>query len=212
MLHIVKDAEPDSLRQDRKDGNSFNDRKCKKELNDALITNQGHLCVYCMKQIVLPNVRVEHYKPRKYKELVLVYDNLFLACEGNEGNGKSRHTCDVKKGESELQIDPLNPEHIKKMGYGTGGNIYSSDDQHDRDLNIILNLNEEELIRIRKSYYDIITDRIEQAKVEGEYSFEFLDKELQKYVKKRRGKYLPFCGVAVGYLKEEMETLRGQSY
>lgn len=212
MLLIIKDTEPDSLRQDREDGNSFNGRKCKKELNDALINNQGHLCVYCMKRIELPDVRVEHYKPRKHKELILVYDNLFLACQGNEGNGAARHTCDVKKGDNEIQIDPLNPDHIRNLGYGSGGIIYSSDEDHNKDLNFILNLNEEELIRIRKTYYDIIAERIQRAKDDGEYSYEFLNNQLQKYASKRKGKYLPFCGVAMGYIKEEMETLRGRSY
>ncbi|WP_226606481.1 hypothetical protein [Bacillus cereus] len=208
MLLIAKDIEPDALRQDREDGNSFKGKRCGKELNDALIKNQGYLCVYCMKRIELPAVRVEHYKPRRHKELVLVYDNLFLACPGNEGKGAARHTCDVKKGDNEIQIDPLNPVHIKQIQYGSGGNIFSTIEEHNDDLNVILNLNEAELLRIRKMYYDIIAKKIQRAKQDGELSYNFLSGLLLKYRRKKEEELLPFCGVAIGYIEREMEAMR----
>jgi uncharacterized protein (TIGR02646 family) len=211
MLLIEKDAEPNALRQDRIDGNSFEGRRCKIELNEALLKNQGHLCVYCMKYIEIGQIRVEHYKPRRYEDLLLCYKNLFLACKGNEGTGRSRHTCDVKKGENEIDIDPLNADHIQGLHYGLGGNIASANPLHDMDLNQTLNLNEQSLLLPRRIIYDEVLGRVQNAKSTGLFSIDYLKKLLAKYIKKRDDKLLPFCGVAIWYLKSEISLLQASN-
>src|ERR1035437_8709783 len=117
MKKIIKINEPKSLVEHRSNRPAFYSNLpllAKKELEQNLLTEQGHICCYCMQRI--PNkvvkgnidsydMKVEHFKCQVgYPDLQLVYSNLLGACTGNEGKPGYLATCDTKKGNQELTI------------------------------------------------------------------------------------------------------------
>lgn len=90
------------------------------ELKEALLQEQGHLCCYCLSRIDETKMKVEHWKPRKYKDFVFKYSNLMAACEGSFCG---EHHCDTLKEDTEIQINPTdrknNVESIIKYRWST---------------------------------------------------------------------------------------------
>jgi uncharacterized protein (TIGR02646 family) len=71
-------------------------KAAKEELKENLLSEQGHVCCYCMKRIHFDDMRVEHWKPQtNYEELSLSYTNMMGACDGNEGNPGHMQCCKV---------------------------------------------------------------------------------------------------------------------
>lgn len=145
MIHIKKNREPQELGQycARGTGTSFDamDLEVKVALRQSLLDEQGHLCAYCMRRLKsAQDVKIEHYRART-PENELQYDNLLAVCHGNEGNIPSQQTCDTKKGNRELHVNPLRLHDMELIYYTTSGEVHSSDPQADEDLDKVLNLN-----------------------------------------------------------------------
>jgi len=90
MKRIEKGREPKSLEEHRAKGGDFNGLH-KNELRKQLIDEQGCICCYCMRRIkyeeLAVSTKIEHVKSqKKHFELQLDYQNLLLACGGNEGS------------------------------------------------------------------------------------------------------------------------------
>jgi uncharacterized protein (TIGR02646 family) len=69
MKYITKENEPNSLIEHRTKEHSCYDNiptDAKKVLKEALLSEQGHVCCYCMKRIHFEDMKVEHWKPQKY--------------------------------------------------------------------------------------------------------------------------------------------------
>ncbi len=149
MKQIVKIAEPNSLLQHR--ANQFANFEniplaTKEELRQNLLSEQGHICCYCMKRIpehTSPYMKVEHFKcQNNFGAMQLNYSNLFGACTGNEGQPKIKQTCDTKKGDTDLTINPTStlPTCETLFKYNAEGEISSINDSADinRQLNDVL--------------------------------------------------------------------------
>ena len=116
-------------------------------IKKILLEEQGYKCAYCMSNISMSNSTIEHYIPRKGTNgdmsLSLDYRNLFAVCDTTRGCPEEEQTCDVKKGDKLLHIDPRLQEHIDTIYYDRSGYIRSSfssgTDNLDDDLNQILN-------------------------------------------------------------------------
>lgn len=186
MIPIKKKNEPVALKEFRKkckkeqnlDKNAYerfrqNCRDGFEELQKSLLEEQHDLCCYCMIKLN-NNMTVEHYMPKsKYPQLALSYDNLLACCQGNSGN--SIH-CGASKGNKELVIIP-NPASEKatsffsrKIDYKHNGEIeispdgvkeYSEKDKtlFYKEINEILNLNDELLVEARKEKLNNIIKR-----------------------------------------------------
>lgn len=63
--------------------------------------------------------------------------------KGNEGQKYQLQTCDTRKGEKKLNINPMNEEHMKTIQYKSDGTISSTNVEFVQDLNDVLNLNYE---------------------------------------------------------------------
>lgn len=100
-------------------------------------------------------MKVEHWKCQdKYPELQLKYNNMFGACNGNEGQKRHLQTCDTLKGNEDITVNPLNRHQIESIKYAGNGLILCDDTIIERDLNELLNLNNQSLVNNRKSVID----------------------------------------------------------
>lgn len=229
MKQINKLPEPDSLVQHRSKSSANFDNipiETKEELRGNLLEEQGYICCYCMKRIPEKmnkdgensyKMKVEHYKcQNRFPELQLDYKNLFGACTGNEGQPKKLQTCDTKKANEELTINPLttSPSCETLFKFNSEGEMSSlcDDESINNQINKVLNLNMQSLMDTRKEVYFFIQARVRAESnraIRNKAAFKrFLNQELQFWqAKDDKGKYKPYCMVAIYYLKKKLRKL-----
>lgn len=204
MTSIYKKNEPVALKEFRKkckkekklDRDAYerlrqNYRDGFEELQRSLLEEQHDLCCYCMIKLK-NNMTVEHYKPKsKYPELALSYDNLLACCQGNVGNNIHLH-CGASKGDKELVIIP-NPASEKaesffsrKIDYKHSGEIAISSDGIEeysekdktlfyKEINEILNLNDELLVKSRREKLFRIIEQYKKIRTKNKQK-DFIEK------------------------------------
>lgn len=190
-----------------------------KDLRANLLSEQGHICCYCMKRIpqkierdgtVSYEMKVEHFRCQdNYPALQLNYSNLLGACTGNEGNPKKLQTCDTKKGNTDITINPTlaNPNCETQIIYRSNGEIHSDDPIIERELSEVLNLNMQTLVDGRREVFEIVQKKveIESKKYAGRNIItKYFERELQWWLSRDSGKFKPYCMVAVYYLKKKI--------
>jgi uncharacterized protein (TIGR02646 family) len=146
MKQINKIAQPQSLVQHKANQPANYDGlilKAKDDLRLSLLTEQGHICCYCMRRIpepTFPYMKVEHYRCQdNYLDLQLTYTNLLGACTGNEGQPKKIQTCDTRKGNDDLHIHPCSTHHSCDIifKYTADGRILSDDRNIQNDIDTL---------------------------------------------------------------------------
>jgi uncharacterized protein (TIGR02646 family) len=149
LIYIEKNAEPQSLKAHRNTPGADFDSLDKTELRTSLLEEQGYLCAYCMKRINdAKNTKIEHYEARN-DENQLLYTNLHAVCTGNEKlqnqcekvNPK-KFTCDTMKKNQMLHVNPQNRADMETLYYDLKGKIYSTNSDYQKDLDMVLNLND----------------------------------------------------------------------
>lgn len=222
MKRIIKNSsEPTALKQYRSTpGADYENMPTdvKDIIRNALYQEQGGICCYCMKQITLDygNTKIEHFKPRNIyngkdgkENLKLNYNNLLLACKGEEMDSYNNKVscCDSKKGDSELLfVNPLNNDIESKFYYTRSGEITSHDENIKNEIKNILNLNNQTLKNLRKKVYEYIKHKINKAELQKKCSLGFLN-NLHKfwYDADKNGLFKPFCMVAVYVIRKKIK-------
>lgn len=218
MKRIIKLAEPQSLTQHRANQPATYDGLplgAKDELRQNLLTEQGHICCYCMKripEISSPYMKVEHYQCQDlFPQLQLTYSNLLGACTGNEGKPKKLQTCDTKKGNDPLTINPHtnNPICETLFKYNADGEISSVNDDPEinRQINEVLNLNMQTLKDGRREIYLEVQKEVEaksRQKGSKQLRVTYFQQEKEKWLNRTNDKYRPYCMVAVYYLNKKI--------
>ncbi|MBP5501969.1 MAG: TIGR02646 family protein [Bacteroidales bacterium] len=240
MRQIVKNEEPKSFALYRRNTklsptakyDASMQKDVNKELRESLIKEQGYICCYCMKRILLQDnsstkTKIEHFKPQSIyngtngkADLRLIYSNLFLACKGEEfdDNNKQCNCCDSKKLHQELHfIDLLDESIEKKIKYSSSGAIFSNSatikdtDSNvitciDDEINKVLNLNNQSLKKWRKEVYNKILLIIQNAEKRHKCNPTYLERLREEWYGKHEeeGKkmFKPFCMVAVYLIKK----------
>jgi len=217
MKQINKIAEPPSLVQHRAKQPAFYDGltlQVKDELRQSLLSEQGHICCYCMKRIpekiekdglVSYDMKVEHFQCQENHPLLqLTYSNLFGACTGNEGKPKKLQTCDTKKGNGKLNINLTSnaPNCETLFKYNPDGEISSIDnnEQVNTQLNDVLNLNMQTLKDGRRQVYLEVQKMVETDSRQlgsKQLKVKYFEQERQKWLNRNDNKYKPFCMVAI---------------
>ncbi len=188
----------------------------KEELRQNILTEQGYLCCYCMKRIpehTVPYMKIEHYLCQdNHAHLQLVYTNLLGACTGNEGQTQIKQTCDTKKGNKPLTINPVstNPSCNLLFKYTAEGEIssISGDEEINRQLNDVLNLNMQTLKDGRRQVYLEVQKRVEAESkniANKTLKIKFFEQERNNWLNLTEKKYKPFCMVAVYYLTKKIK-------
>jgi uncharacterized protein (TIGR02646 family) len=176
----------------------------KDDLRHALLHEQGYICCYCMKRIDVHNMVIEHFNSQfEYVGLALNYDNMLASCTGGE-NGKVQH-CDETKGHKLLTINPLNPAMMALIRFDGAGKIFLDDaDLTKNELEGILNLNNQNLLKERKVVLDALRTQMQKKFGTKTANKQFIETTLNKW-ETRNGKFKPMCQVAVYYLKKKLQ-------
>lgn len=90
---------------------SWGDIKCKKEVQDSLLDEQGYICGYCGKRISQEEMVIEHFIPRTFlrNEISkLNYNNFVASCKGGDSEFEYYNTRIY------LSLDEFISEIIKK--------------------------------------------------------------------------------------------------
>ncbi len=169
--------------------------ECLDETRTVLSNAQNGLCAYCERKVSF--IFIEHYVPRNQgAAFELNFQNFLGVCSGkiysNRLSGSHTSICGDHKGNSLLIIDPRNAEHIAGIYYDSDGKIYSSTESHNKNLNEILNLNAQELVRARIKEFGrtmILLDKIAKKKNQGKK--ESFQKRID-IIKKLRVEYLGY--------------------
>lgn len=224
---LKKEAEEQGLSD--KEGYDLLRDSLKEEVRDALIREQGHLCAYCMREIpddrILPvdtdlrGVYLEHWQARSKAETGkenkgLDYRNLLAVCSGNEkapgatGRRKGRHlTCDKKRGNAPLTVNPLDAATLATISYTSDGKIRSSDPIIHDDLNIRLNLNcSEEAVTLPENRKAVL-DTIQKLVFQEEDLLQACMDQLHIWENETDPK-TPYIGIVIWWLREQIHALQ----
>jgi hypothetical protein len=140
----------------------------------------------------------------------LNYSNLLGACTGNEGNPKKLQTCDTKKGNTDITINPTlaNPNCEKQIKYLSNGEIHSDDLIIERELTEVLNLNMQSLVDGRREVYETVQKKVEaESRKYNDRNIKtrYFEKELEWWLSRDSAKFKPYCMVAIYYLKKKIK-------
>jgi len=202
MKWIKKSNEPNGLKEYRNSGGEWDDfslERGKAELKERLLTEQKSLCAYCMGAIKFDNMKVEHWHPRaNYPKKKLEYTNLLAVCQGCYGSGtEQQQHCDTSKGDRPISINPQNRTHIKAVSYKNNGQICSTINEHQNDIDNVLNLNIRPLVKNRKSLLDTLRISLNRKYRKRKANY-------QKELKKWESCDKPYCMVAIRYFEKKI--------
>lgn len=221
MKQITKIAEPNSLVQHRATPYATYDNMpiaTKDTLRANLLTEQGYICCYCNKRIpesTYPNMKVEHHRCQANNQhLQLSYSNLLAACLGNEGKPNHLLTCDTKKADLDLSINPIasSPNCESLFKYNPEGEISSINDDAEinRQLKNVLNLNMQTLMDNRREIYLEVQARYKaeskRTKNNKAEMNKFFAQEKNYWEEKTDGKYKPYCSVALYFINKKIRA------
>lgn len=239
MIEIKKGTEPAGLRElrDRAAAMGLSPEEAyntlrgslKDGVRDALISEQGQLCAYCMCKIPRDDVDadiapivIEHYVPRNPADgrdtgQGLDYQNLLAVCNGNRAR-KGRHrfidlTCDAHRGNTEFKkVNPCKKETLLSITYTLDGKIDSSDPDVKYDLENTLNLNcpASPIPNERKATLDGLIQYIDDL---GEISERELLSDCKRILNSLTGEInskTPYVGILIWYLQTIVDALSGR--
>ena len=195
------------------------------ELVDSLLEEQGYICAYCMRRIprkdrlykrdgktfvnTNEDHRIEHMQSREnHDDKKLDYSNMVICCPGHIGN---EDHCDRLKGSKDISFSPLDSHFIATLSYKVDGEIVSSEDKYNNELNDVLNLNTPILKENRKNAWEAVKKELIALKGEKPWNKAILSKYIKKYsYKTEKGgklKLTPYCGVVLFFLQKKLKQL-----
>lgn len=153
MIPIVKGHEPVALTEAKRIIRNTPDAtycyeslrgEPKRKVLEALLIEQGHLCAYCTCRIGTDGhpATIEHLIPRHPtdsaadRELSLSYRNMVAVCDGRDGE-----TCDKRRGNIPMTVDPTKRHTLETIYYHRDGRIDAKDESVQHDIQITLGLN-----------------------------------------------------------------------
>ncbi len=133
MKRIVKGAQPRVFRRWKADDRMAHRPNWNRvpgpvrvSIHESLLREQGFVCCYCESSIARDDSHIEHFRPRKFRELQLDYENLHSSCLREGAKGEPRH-CGHLKGrwfDEELLISPLDESCERRFRYTGNGDIF----------------------------------------------------------------------------------------
>lgn len=222
MIEIKKGQEPRELLQYRKqEYASYADMpsEVKKKVLQSLLSEQGHLCAYCMSRIDENDGKhratIEHCIPqaRTSEDERLNYKNMVAVCWGNrDAHDNEDKTCDAKRGslkpsqQDMKKIDVFHENTLSEIKYGADGTIYSENQDVEDDLNLRLNLNCEarQLKRCRQEALNSLWEQL-NSQYPGRRIPKSKLQELLDHYMEPRGKRTPYSGILIDWLREKLK-------
>lgn len=186
MIFIDKKNTPTVFTETKRKCPSYDmlHREDKNLLKEVLIKEQGGICAYCMSRIDMDTSTIEHYIPQHGSNgdisLSMDYQNMFAVCKRTRFQKEKDKTCDDKKKENLITIDPRRRSDIDQIKYSMNGRIYSERGDFNSDLNNTLNLNQATLINNRKAAIEAVLYELTSQK-SGKWNSKILQKRIEKY-------------------------------
>lgn len=214
MRLIQKGTEPSSLRAYRAvpgatyDGKDFT--AVKDEIRTFLLRDQLHLCCYCLRRIskdlrpnaakpdapALVRMKVEHWQSQEsHSHLQLAWPNLLGACLGGEGFPRSAQTCDTRKGESTITLNPLDAAHVATLYCTSDGRLRSINAAFQDDIDERLGLNHAILVGDRRAILDRALGRLKARYPTSEFSIAKIKRLIDEMETPQHGKLAELCSV-----------------
>ena len=212
MRAITKGPEPTSLTRHRMTSHTHYDNYADKEtLRQMLVTEQRGLCCYCMGRIRRDSMKIEHWRCQsRFPRDQLDYRNLLGACQGGEGQPRSRQHCDTRKGDRDLRWNPADQsDQIEtRIYYESDGGIRSHHADFDTQLEEVLNLNLAVLKTSRRRVRERIVQwwQMERRRLRGPVPRERFENERERCVG-GVGDLQPFCQVSVWWLDQRLKRM-----
>lgn len=228
LRKINKEIEPTTLthyrssiaKENLEDSNVYNDfpnktkKGCKENepgnLRKQLLEEQGYICCYCMSRIDCINSKIEHFKDQAAnRDLQINYQNLFIACNGNEGFPLKQQHCDSFKGAGECR-------HINLLSYiendikyqSSDGKIFSTNKEINQEIEDVLNLNAILLKNNRKQALGEFLIALKKRFGTGKWRKGELKNEIERYEKKNEdNKFKQFNAMFVYFLNKKLQKL-----
>jgi uncharacterized protein (TIGR02646 family) len=179
----------------------------KDDTREALLDEQGHLCAFCMRRILLRRMKIAHWAPRSSEEgthVILAWDNLLGACQGGDGGPREQQHCDTAQGDTPLKTNPADRAQRceRLLRYLPDGTITSDDEGLRCDIET-LRLNYAPLRSLRKQVIDRLFSHL--AAEGGGTAYwprAMLERELARWTKRDHRRMLPeLCQVATYFLE-----------
>lgn len=226
MKQISKGREPRSFENHRANGGEYQNLPTivKDELREQLLYEQGNICCYCMKRIPqtlnpdeirknYPSSKIAHIESQdNHPEKQLNYNNLSVACNGNFGQPEKVQTCDTFQKSKDFHFSPAGRRNIEDIiKYNGLGEIYSDNEQLNKELVDVLNLNTYDLKRIRSERYKFYKRLIEHEgknRQGKEIQRRFFETEKQRLITKQCGKFDEYCMVGVYLLDKKLNKIK----
>ncbi|MEK8020745.1 MAG: retron system putative HNH endonuclease [Candidatus Parabeggiatoa sp.] len=217
MKYILKGAEPPFF-TDWKNNDKMYQRgrpnwkrlksKEKQALHKALLEDQGEICCYCGRRIVLDDSHVEHFRPQKgYPKLQLEYENLLSSCQLELQKTEPRH-CGNAKGswfDEEQTVSPLDPSCESRFEYLEDGSLraYDNNDEGVKATITHLALDIEKLRELRQA---AISAALEEIDILDEKA---IQEEIALYSQHNpvNQQFTPFCSAIVSVLSSLMTRI-----
>ncbi len=226
---LKKEAEEKGLSD--KEGYDHLKNPLKKQVRHALMCKQGHLCAYCMRRIPderiseedknFSDIYIEHWQAISSENDTgqnkgLDHRNVLAVCSGNEkapkapGKRKRRYfTCDKKRKNRTLKVNPLDASTLETIYYTADGKIRSTDHDIDNDIDVKLNLNwDTEAVTLpqnRKAVLDEIQAQLSSQ--DGDLLQDCIE-QLHIWESETDPK-TPYIGIGIWWLKERIGRLSG---
>jgi len=214
MKHIEKGKPPKSLTDYKSTPNATYEGCDKDNIRVHLITEQGAVCAYCMVRISKewnqdlrkPKCEIEHFESQDMvPEKSLDYKNMLGVCNGNAGQPEKLQHCDTKKGNQPLSplLNPLSKNIERYILYSSNGRIKSNDEVLDRQLNEVLNLNMQNLVKARKDKLDMAINRLRAINPKKDWKVADLKKELKNWAERNtKNEFEPYCGIVIYFIEK----------
>jgi len=137
MKYIQKGIEPEELTDWKSHANDdwqpdydSMGGQLKNAVKESLMQEQGYLCCYCERRLILHDSHIEHFNPQSNDEIdPLDYSNLLCSCQNRLKKGEPRHCGNLKDKwfDSELLVSPFDRECENRFSFKADGKIKSAD-------------------------------------------------------------------------------------
>lgn len=212
MLNIHKNREPKSLTEHRCHTDACYEnmpKQARKELKDALLTEQGYICAYCMARISEDTMKVEHVASRKeVPTRQLDYSNLVACCLGKEGAPRNQQHCDTYKEDSSLSKNPANiadrVEECIEYEQSTG-RVYSTHASFNNEIDTLLHLNTPSVRLNRDAVWRAVRNYMAKH-IPKQASAEVIQRILAPWEElDRYGRHREYAGIVRFFLKKRLK-------
>lgn len=141
-------------------------------------------------------MKIEHFTPQSLAPaLALAWPNLLGVCLGGQGKAPRAQTCDTRKGDQTVRFDPTQASIERQVRYGSRGRIEATDPLRQDELDSVLGLNVDALVRAREGVLDAYLDWMRRAKPVGTWTAADRLAVLEAFRVTRRGRLRGFVGI-----------------